>query len=176
MIAFAVQLREGVGAQAFTTLALGISPLIIFVVTVVKNNRKIRFTPSDIVCGTLAGIGIALWLLTDNPGLALVCSILGDFFSAIPTLIKSFKQPETEHAAPYFLSFISMVLTICTIREWNIVHYGFTLYILVINLVFVVMIWGDLGAGWRAKQKKRSNSVKRRALRSRAKRLPVATN
>jgi hypothetical protein len=157
MIAFAVQVQQDVGLQALTTLALGIGPLAIFLTVILKNKGTLRFSTADKVSAFFASLGLLLWFLTANPLLALLFSIIGDIFSSIPTIIKSFKDPESEHALPYFLSMLSMGATLLAIREWDVAHYAFTLYILLINVTFVTLIYGQVGPRWRNRAKRHTH-------------------
>jgi uncharacterized membrane protein (UPF0136 family) len=150
MIAFIVQLNQHVGIQALSTLTLGITPFAIFFITVVKNKQNWQFTLSDRVCGGFAGLGLVLWLITENPFLALFFSIAADLFSAIPTIIKSIQEPQSEHYVPYFLSMLSMIVTLGAIQRWDVARYAFPVYMLLVNLLFVILIYGQVGPRWRA--------------------------
>ena len=168
MITFAVQMQQRVGLQSLVTLALGVGPLAIFLVTLYKHHKKLRFTIADIICACFAATGLTLWLITSNPLIAIACGILGDFFSAVPTITKSYHHPETEHAMPYFLSALSMAVALYALTEWSFVNYGFTLYMLVINVVFVVIIFGRIGARHKKPVQARRSAVKRRRNPARA--------
>lgn len=159
LIAFTVQMHEGTGLQSLVTLALGLGPFAIFAVTLVKNKRSLHFTLTDKACGAMAASGVVLWLLTSNPMLALCFSIIGDICSAVPTIIKSFNRPHTEHALPYFLSSLSMVCTLATIRQWEPANYIFPLYILLINLTFVVLIGGRGGRRWKQLMQRQQRGI-----------------
>jgi hypothetical protein len=57
---------------------------------------------------------------TEVPLLALLMSIVADIFAHIPTLVKSDLTPHTESAAAYTLSVISMIVTLLTVRQRNV--------------------------------------------------------
>ncbi|HVI69593.1 MAG TPA: hypothetical protein VM581_03990 [Magnetospirillaceae bacterium] len=134
-IVFFAQLFEGVSWGLFTTFALGFGPFVVFILSLRRNWNRSHFTPSTIVCGIFATLGVLLWLTTNNPTLAITFSILADIFGSIPTIIKIWHNPASEYAPAYFITMISVSLTLLTITEWTFAQYAFPVYILVINIV-----------------------------------------
>lgn len=139
LIAFVAQLSQHVGIAAWMTLALAVGPLVIFGLSLKHNWSRAHFTPSTICCAILAVVGIVLWLSTDNPVYAIIFSILADIFGSIPTLIKTWHRPESEHATAYLLSILAMAVTLFTITNWSFVSYGMPLYMLLINFVIFML-------------------------------------
>lgn len=152
LIAFVAQVQEGVGLEAWMSLALGIGPLAICVVSIIRRDARWRITPFDILCGACATVGLILWQITSDPLVAIAFAILADFFGGIPTLIKIYKHPRTEKPFPYFLSMISMVITLLTITNWNFASAAFPIYILLINLVLFVLGASEIGLRIEAKK------------------------
>lgn len=140
LIAFAAQIYKGGGFEALVTLAIAFGPLAVITATVLKGAQNLKLTRLDVWCLSLAIAGILLWIGTKDPLLALLMSILADFFADIPTVVKSYLTPQTESAAAYSLSVISMIVTLLTVRQWNVMSWAFPLYILVMNLMFVTLI------------------------------------
>lgn len=139
-VAFFAQQHTHVGASAYMTLALGISPFIICITALIKHPAAPHFTIFSISCGALALLGILLWQLTDNPNLAITFSIFADAFGGIPTIRKSYHHPHTEYALPYALSVCSMLITLGALDNWQFSGYAFPAYILGINLVIFATI------------------------------------
>ncbi len=143
MVAFAAQLHEHVGAQAWVTFSLGITPLLVCIVSLLKNRSEPHFTPFNLSCGALALIGIVLWQATDNALLAIVFSIFADTAGSIPTVVKAFNHPTSEYAPAYAMSILSMLITLGTITTWDFASYAFPTYIALINIViFGAIFWG----------------------------------
>lgn len=150
MIAFAAQLQEGVGYEAWMTFALGAGPLCVFLLSLFKSRSSSHFTVFNIGCGVIALFGIVLWQLTNNPLLAIVFSIVADIFASIPTIRKGYRHPHSEYALPYLLSIISMIITLLTVSNWTFATYAFPLYMLLINLVlFTSITLGGHKKHWR---------------------------
>lgn len=139
-IAFVVQMHEHVGIQALTTLAIGLGPVAVFSLAVIKRKYDNHFSTADISCALLTVAGIMLWLTTKEPLAALFASIAADIASSVPTIIKCYKRPETEHAFPYFVSIVSMVIALLATHDWHAANWAFTAYIMGINITFTSLI------------------------------------
>ncbi len=145
LVAFFAEIGEGVRIQALMTFMVGFNPLVIFLASFVNKKAEWKLGPLDYVMGGLSLLGIFLWYLTKNGNYAIFFSISADGLAAIPTLIKSYYYPETENYWAFLAAFISAAITLLTIDVWNFAHYGFPLYILLLNLVFVPLIKFKLG-------------------------------
>lgn len=141
MVAFAAQLQEGIGLQAWVTFSLGITPLLVCITALFKSRSHSHFTPFNISCGILALVGIVLWQVTSNALLAIISSILADACGSIPTIVKGFRHPSSEYAPAYVLSVISMIITVSTLKNWQFASYAFPLYIAAINSTILSAIW-----------------------------------
>ncbi|HET8670214.1 MAG TPA: hypothetical protein VFM05_06165 [Candidatus Saccharimonadales bacterium] len=135
MIALGAQLQEqGFGSQAIVLFALGLSPLVICSLTIATQGLRQHLDAFTLTCGGIAGIGIVLWQITDQPTIAIAFGILADIFATLPTLQKAYKDPSSEYAFPYLLSMVSMAIALLTIDKWVFAVYAFPLYMLCINV------------------------------------------
>lgn len=138
-IVFIAQIFEHVGWSAATTFALALTPTAIFIASLRHNLTRAHFTKATIGCGVMAGLGIVLWQITNDPVQAIVFCIIADIFGSVPTLEKAYKQPHSEVALPYWLSVISMGVTLLIIDTWTFANYAFPIYIAAINLSVIGM-------------------------------------
>lgn len=152
LLAFSVQLLEGVGIQAFATLALGVIPIAIFSIAMKRRTKKLRFSFVEKTSAVLATTGIILWLSTGNPLAAIFFCILADIASGVPTIIKSWQQPDSEPPLPYLLSLVSMLMTLATIRQWDAMYIAFPLYTALSNMMFFTLITSRVGVWWQQRQ------------------------
>jgi len=87
----------------------------------------------------VASVGIVLWQTTSNPGFGLYASILADFFGMVPTLVKTYKHPETEDWRFFAIDTVAGMLSLCAITLWSIGTAAFPAYIFAINLAIAVL-------------------------------------
>jgi hypothetical protein len=165
LVAFAAQIQTSIEPTAWVSLALGLGPLLIFAVSIGRGSRW-RIGPFDILCGMSALVGIVLWQITTDASLALAFGIIADLLGGIPTLRKSYQAPSSEKAFPYFLSILSMVVTLLTLKNWSFLNYGFPLYILLINLVLFVLIASKIGRRTQTEKRHRAAAPRVRKPRS----------
>ena len=145
MIAFAAELDNEVGIEALFTLSVGLSPLLIFVASFVNKKSYWKLTRVDWAFGGLAVIGIVLWQLTGEANIAIFFAILADGLAAVPTILKSYKEPESENSTIFGLCIINAVITLLVIDVWDFAHYGFPVYILLVCSILFTLIQFKIG-------------------------------
>lgn len=140
LVAFFAGLSTGFHPASVVTLALGISPFMVFVAAMFKNPRLFRLDRFNLLCAFLAASGIALWRITNDPQLAIALSIVADIAASFPTIYKTIKRPYTEYAPTYAMSAVSMIITMLAVQNLNFITIAFPLYVLVINIYMVILI------------------------------------
>lgn len=145
LIAFAAEIKQGVGIQSLMTFSVGFFPLAIFIASFFNKKAEWKITNFDLICGAFSVIGLILWLVTKIGNIAIIFSILADGLAALPTVIKSYKYPETESGWTYLTAAINATFTLLTINLWNFAHYGFPVYILIINMIIFSAIQFKIG-------------------------------
>lgn len=140
LIAFSAQRTEGVGVSSVMTFMVGFSPLVIFLASFVNRNAYWQVTRLDIVCGVVSLVALGLWLLTRTGTVAIALSIAADALAAVPTILKSWKQPETEDYRIYLYAIVSAVITLLTVRSWDFATCGFPVYILLLGGLLTIVI------------------------------------
>lgn len=145
LIAFVAERNKGVGLVSLMTLSIGIGPLIVLVASLSSRKSYWRLRQTDYLCGLLSLLGLALWIIYRDANIAIVFSIAADIFAALPTLVKSYRHPETESVEAYWPTIVNSGITLLAIDSWSVANYGFPIYTLVINVVFVAFIQFRLG-------------------------------
>jgi hypothetical protein len=127
------------------TFSAGLNPLLVFIASFF--NKKAYWKPkkSDFIFGGLALIGLILWKITGEGNLAIAFSILADGMAAVPTIIKSWKYPETENSLGYGLPSLNALITLLTIKEWNFETFGFPIYYFSSTALLFVLVQFKLG-------------------------------
>ena len=119
------------------TLVVGINPLLVFLASFINKNAYWKIEKIDYFYGALSIIGIIAWKITGEGNIAIVFSILADAFASVPTVIKAFKNPETENPIIFLCSGINALITLLTIKEWTFAHYAFPTYFIIISTILV---------------------------------------
>ena len=145
LIAFAAMMKQGVGITALATFVVGFVPLVIFTASFVNKKAKWKIGKLDVTCGLLSVVGLILWLVTEVGNIAIFFSIVADGLAAVPTIVKSYRYPETENSTVFFFGVVNSVIALLALSEWNFQSYGFPLYLLFVNFILVGFIkfkWG----------------------------------
>lgn len=145
LIAFAAQIRQGVGLEALMTFSTGFLPLTVFIASFVNKKAEWKITIFDVICGVLSIIGLILWLVTRVGNIAIAFSIMADALAAIPTLVKAYKYPDTEIAWPWIASVFGVILTLLTLNELTFANSGFIIYILIVNTLIFSLVQFRIG-------------------------------
>jgi hypothetical protein len=145
-IAFAAELSKDVNPLiAAMTLSVGLGPLLVLVASFANKKSYWQLRWTDYLCGSLSLLGLLLWLIYREGNIAIILNIAADALAAAPTLVKSFKHPETESEEAYTVAIVNAGITLLVIKQWDVAHYGFPIYIFLINIAFVLFIRYKLG-------------------------------
>lgn len=145
LIAFFAELGKGVGLQSLMTFMVGFMPFLVVVASFLNKKAVWKLTTFDLVCGTLSILGICLWFITREGNVAIFFSIMADALAALPTIVKAYKYPETEHAWAFIAGGTNAAITLLTIDQWAFAHYGFPLYILLVCFTLASLIHFKIG-------------------------------
>ena len=142
-IAFAAQVKQGVGLESLMTFSTGFLPLTTFIASFVNKKAEWKVTRYDLICGFLSIVGLLLWMITKVGNVAIFFSIVADGFAAVPTIVKSYKYPDTELAWPWIATSFGVVLTLLTIKGLSFANSGFIVYIFLLDtLIFSLVQFG----------------------------------
>jgi len=144
-IAFAAQIKQGVGLESLMTFSLGFLPLMICIASFIKKEAEWKLTKFDMICGVLSILGLIFWLITKVGNVAIFFSIVADAFAAVPTLVKSYKYPDTELAWPWIATAFGVALTLLTLNQLTFANSGFIIYILIANTIIFSLIQFRIG-------------------------------
>lgn len=132
MVAFVIQIDEGVGLASLMTFAVGFGPAMVFAASFVNPKARWEINAWDYACGGLSLFALAAWLGAHSGAWGVALSIASDALAAIPTARKAISHPETESPWVFFGGAASAVITLLTLEHFGIVDAGFALYILVL--------------------------------------------
>jgi uncharacterized membrane protein HdeD (DUF308 family) len=136
-IATAAALSNGVGWAVIPVFMSGFCPFLVF--TASFFNKKAYWKPSsfDYICGSLSGLALVLWFITNDANLAIIFAIVSDALAAVPTLTKAWHNPETESAWPFIIGVFSPLTSFLAATTWAFSELAFPTYLIVINILLV---------------------------------------
>jgi hypothetical protein len=95
----------------------------------------------DYICGIFSVLALLLWAITKEPFIAILFAILSDGFAAVPTLIKLWKHPETEHPSPYLTGLFSSLMSFTVIKSWAFVEVAFPIYLITVYSLLLLSFY-----------------------------------
>jgi len=119
----------------------GFMPLLVFLASFVNRRSYWRLNRFDLGCGAMSIAALVVWAAADSPQLAILLAAVTDGFTAIPTLTKAWRFPETETGAMFIGSFLSSMLVMPSIPVWNIENAAFTIYLALASALMLVAIY-----------------------------------
>jgi hypothetical protein len=155
LLAFAVEFHSGIGLRALTTFIIGFMPLLVFAASFRNSGAVWKIRRFDYVCGAMSLAGTAAWLVTQNGVVAIVAAIAADFLAGVPTMMKSWSNPESETVTSYVGAVLNSGILLLTVRYWTTDVVAFPLFILCIASVQTVLVGFKPGPRLRAARLRR---------------------
>lgn len=150
-VAFMTEIGDGKSMWvAVATLSTSLGPFMVFLASFTNKEAYWKATRFDYICGLASVIAFSFFLSWKIGGagssmMALGLSMLADFMAGLPTIVKAYLKPETEHYSAYFYGVIGMGLTLLAIGDWTFTNYAFPTLIFVIDAVLLVLIYFKFG-------------------------------
>lgn len=94
----------------------------------------------DTICLTVAIISIVPWIFS-HATITLLINVLIDASGAIPTLVKTYREPETEDFTAWSIFLIANTIQLFAITEWNLAAiYPIYLFLLAFSIVAFILL------------------------------------
>jgi hypothetical protein len=139
-IATAASLSSGVSWAVVPVFMSGLSPFLILIASFLHKKAYWKLSSFDYLCGILSILALVLWYLTREPNLAIIFAIISDATAAVPTLIKAWRNPETESAWPFIVGIFSPLTSFIVATTWMFSEIAFPIYLVSINILLVFSI------------------------------------
>lgn len=133
MIIFVAQRAQGVEGLSWASFVAGFTPILILLASFLNKEAYWKTQPSDYYLMAAAVAGIVLWALTDNPILAILFALVADLLAGLPTVIKSYRHPETESWIAYAISTLGFGIGVLAIQTFTFENYAFICYLFLMN-------------------------------------------
>lgn len=137
-VAFLAQLSSGATWSLGMTVGQIISVFIVAFLSVKYGYGSFR--KKDFISLIIAGLGVILWSLTDEPLIALVVVILIDTLALILTMVKTWKSPESETLVTWVSTVFGGALGILAVGGIDLNILIYPVYILIGNAALSSLI------------------------------------
>lgn len=148
LIMFFAQRSEGSGIQSMFSLVTGLMPFVVLAAARIGSRLRFAVGRIDIVCALVSVTALMAWFITGEGAVAIWLSILAGSFASLPTLLKGYRQPETERSAPFVAGVAAAVITLLTVPEFSFETAAFPLYVITSNTLLAAMIMRPNGTTW----------------------------
>lgn len=116
-------------------------PFLIFLSSFVNSKSYWEIEKGDYICWLFSLIALVLWWITKEPLLAIIFAIISDFTAAIPTLIKAYKEPDTESWISYLYWLAWVIFWAFAITSFKLSEFIFQLYLFIITFTIITIIY-----------------------------------
>jgi flagellar biosynthesis protein FliP len=130
-IAAAAQISKGASLSVLIVLMSTLGTGAVAVLAIKLGYTK--FSRLDIVCFLLAGLAMILWWVTNEPLVAIGLALTADFIVAVPTIVKTYKDPASETAFPWIIFAVGAGIGTATSSSYALHNLLFPLYLFFIN-------------------------------------------
>jgi hypothetical protein len=151
LLAAGVEFKEGVGLRTLPTFMVGFMPLLIFIGSFHNAASVWKVRRMDYACGAVSVVGTVVWLVTQNGVLAISAAIAADFLAGVPTLMKSWTDPQTETVYTYTGALISMIVLLLTVDHWTFDVVAFPLFVACMASLQSILVGLEPGPRLRAR-------------------------
>jgi len=137
-IAFFSQLAKGATWSLLLTAGDAVTIVIVFIFSIKYGIGG--FGKMDIISLFGAGLSLVLWYFTNEPAIALFLIIFIDIIGSNLTIIKTWKNPETENWVGWAMCGVGGVFGILSVGSFNFILLAYPLYICLINSLIALII------------------------------------
>jgi hypothetical protein len=95
---------------------------------------------TDLYCLLGAVVSIMLWIIFDNPVIALITNLAIDSFAIVPTIKKSYLRPEGEDFWAWFGTGLADSLNMFAVERFTFAILVYPIYMLVSDLIIIVIL------------------------------------
>ncbi len=128
---------KSAGLAAIATAMVAISCLMIVILSIRYGITK--GTRLDKICLVTCAFLIGFWIFSGDNEISIILINLVNIIGFIPTVIKTYKLPQTETLISYELNIVRFTINIFALQTISIVSVTFPLTWLVCNIAFVLM-------------------------------------
>jgi hypothetical protein len=141
LIAASAALSAGAGWASLPVFAAGLGPLLVFIASFANKKSYWKLGAFDYLCGFFSVLALVLWALTSEPAVAIVLAIVSDVFACVPTIVKSWKYPETESGLTHIAGLFNALTSFTAISFWSFTSLAFPVYLAIGNSALAFSVY-----------------------------------
>lgn len=128
----------GARTSIWTPVSYVIGPLLIALVSLRYGSGG--WSRFDRLCVLGAGLSLLLWVLSGTPLTTLIFNILIDLLGALPTVRKTWQEPDSEDRLSWALFLIANSLNLLAVQPWTFPNASYPIYIFALALVMNALL------------------------------------
>lgn len=135
-------IQKGAGLAALAIAASEVFTILIFLFAL-RNGIKDSFknvAKKDTIFLVIALLGLIPWFITKDPTISVVVVVCIDLVAFIPTLIKTYKDPESETYLLYSMNIVRHLLILLTVSQFNLATTFHSFAMIVTNTMMTLFI------------------------------------
>ena len=129
----------GAKETIWVSISYVVGPLIAFLLSLKYGESN--WTILDRTCLSISIVSILVWSFTESAIIVLLINIFIDFLGIIPTIKKSYINPESEDYIPWLITTIASLLNILAIQDWVFSIYVYPIYMIVFNTIITIPLF-----------------------------------
>lgn len=137
-VIYALQVKAGGGSGSWVTLSVAIIMLFIFFLAFKYGEKDIKNI--DIAFLVSALLALFFWFFVEQPIVSMVLLTAVDVLGFLPTIRKSWNNPESETLSTYAINGFRHALSVFALAEYNLITVLFPATWAFINASFIVML------------------------------------
>lgn len=130
VIAMAAQFSAGASWSVVLLIAMTFNTSLVLILAFSGYGYK-KYGIVDWICLALALCAIALWQVTKEPVLAIALAASADFIAAIPTIIKTYKEPHSESASSWLIIIVAAALSLIASTKFDAANMIYPIYVII---------------------------------------------
>jgi len=141
LIGTAAAFSDGVRWAVLPIFMAGFGPLLVFISSFFGSKGYWKLHAIDYYCGASSLLALVLWGITKEPYIAIIFAIIADAIAAIPTVIKSWKYPETETMDPYVTGLFNALTSFFAVQMWSFSEVAFPSYLVLLTSLIIFSLY-----------------------------------
>ncbi len=137
-VIFFGQVAKGAGIGALPTAASEIFTILIFFFSLKNGFKHVKKVDHIFLAAAL--LGLIPWALTKDPTISVIIVVAIDLIAFVPTLRKTYKNPETETPILYSMNVLRHILMLFSLQAYNIATMLHSFSMIITNTIMTIFI------------------------------------